>query len=357
VQVIILGDLHFGIKKFSLDFFENQMNFFDNQLFPYMINNGIRTIIQTGDFFDNRSNIDINFLHIFRKRFMDKLVELDITLITYLGNHCIYFKNTMVVNSSSILAELYPNNFRVIDTQQILDIGSKQFGFVPWLLPDATIDDKLLKQSDYVFGHLELSGFEISKGVVDTHSKLSCSSFVEYKNIKIIFSGHYHIRNMTKLVKYVGIPYQCTWNDYTNSTGFHILDTTTDALEFVENIRSKVYSKILYNGTIIMDDITISKEELTKILFEKPNLIVKLYLYNLPLTEPIKDIIEILDQSTISYTIIDNRSEQESIQESTELTAKVQLKTTDSFINDFIKEYHPELYDIYLALIDKDYNE
>ena len=53
MKFIVLGDLHFGIKSFNENFFSNQMEFFHNQLFPYMLEHNIDTIIQLGDFLDH----------------------------------------------------------------------------------------------------------------------------------------------------------------------------------------------------------------------------------------------------------------------------------------------------------------
>ena len=56
-DIVLLGDLHYGVRQDS-DYFHNSKKLFlDNILFPYIKNNNIKHIIQVGDLFDVRKYI------------------------------------------------------------------------------------------------------------------------------------------------------------------------------------------------------------------------------------------------------------------------------------------------------------
>ena len=61
-----------------------------------------------------------------------------------------------------------------------------------------------------------------------------------------VFSGHYHKKNGSGNVLYLGNPYQMYWNDEGDTRGFHIFDLKTQELEFIKN-PNVLFHKIYYN--------------------------------------------------------------------------------------------------------------
>ena len=43
-KVILIGDCHFGVKRFSIPFLHNTIKFFTDEVFPYMEENNIKYI-------------------------------------------------------------------------------------------------------------------------------------------------------------------------------------------------------------------------------------------------------------------------------------------------------------------------
>ena len=43
-KIIILGDVHFDVGNGNQNVLDNQLHFFNNQLFPYMRENNLKTI-------------------------------------------------------------------------------------------------------------------------------------------------------------------------------------------------------------------------------------------------------------------------------------------------------------------------
>ena len=93
-------------------------------------------------------------------------------------------------------------------------------------------------------GHFEIQGFEMHKGHI-CETGFDRSAFHKFD---LTLSGHYHTRSQKEGITYVGTPYEMTWSDYNDDKGFHILDTETLDLTFVQN-PYKMFHKVSYNDS------------------------------------------------------------------------------------------------------------
>lgn len=109
MKVCLLGDTHFGVRNDSLAFHRYYDNFYTNQFFPYIEKHGIKTVIQLGDLFDRRKYINFVSLSESRRYFFDRLQEFDIDFHALIGNHDIFWKNSVEVNSPDLLLRGYDN--------------------------------------------------------------------------------------------------------------------------------------------------------------------------------------------------------------------------------------------------------
>jgi DNA repair exonuclease SbcCD nuclease subunit len=246
-NIIMLGDLHFGKGRFSKELLSSQLKFFNEQLFPYMESNGIDTIIQVGDVFDNRTIIDIEFLDSILTEFFDVLKQKNFTFICLVGNHDIYHKSSREFTILNTINRLY-DNVEIINQRREIKINDQYCYFIPWILPSETMTIDELKDKNYLFGHFEIRNFEMTKGHLDEHSLLSPEFFKKAKGLKAIFSGHYHIKSSKEKIHYLGTPYWLDWGDYNSTRGFYILDKNFK-VTYKENEVSKKYIKLKYNDT------------------------------------------------------------------------------------------------------------
>ena len=145
MKICILGDTHFGMRGDSLEFHSHYSKFYTNVFFPYLNDNGINTIFQLGDLFDRRKFINFQSLYLCRNYFFDKLLEENIQFHTLLGNHDIAFKNTLRVNSTSLLLNDY-NNIHIHDKFKTMDFGGIDIDIVPWICEENEIEKKKEKQ-------------------------------------------------------------------------------------------------------------------------------------------------------------------------------------------------------------------
>jgi len=243
-KIIILGDVHIGARNASMIIANHQLKFFEEQLFPFMIENNIDTILQTGDLFDSRKFTNHVILAEWHNRFFQKLRYYGFELHIILGNHDIGLKNTTVVNSPSLFLAQY-NNIKIYEFPEKFEKNKLKMLMVPWICLDneKTIQKELIETDcPWVMGHFEISGFEMNKGQLSEEG-LPKEVFDKFE---VVLSGHFHTRNTSGKIKYVGTPYEMTWIDYDDPKGFHVLDTNTLDLSFIKNNFS-IFRKIYYD--------------------------------------------------------------------------------------------------------------
>tara|TARA_Y100000310_G_scaffold338699_1_gene429163 strand:+ start:2181 stop:3197 length:1017 start_codon:yes stop_codon:yes gene_type:complete len=239
-----------------------QKRFYEEYFFPYIIDNNISTIIDLGDAFENRKQININNLKEAKEMFYDRVQELDILLYCIVGNHTSYFKNSIQVNTMDILFKHY-NNIVIVDEPIKLVVDDASIILCPWICPENhnNIMEFLSKTKvKTLMGHFEIQGFEMYKGG-KAYSGLDSKIFNKFDTV---YSGHFHHKSTKDNITYLGNPYEMFWNDFEDPRGFHIFDTETKDLTFIEN-PNRMFHKLFYDD---VNDIN-SLEELTKMEFSE----------------------------------------------------------------------------------------
>lgn len=86
MKIGIITDQHFGARKGSQLFHDYFLKFYENVFFPTILKEGITTIIDMGDTFDNRRSIDLWSLKWAKENYYDRLRDMGITVYTVVGN-------------------------------------------------------------------------------------------------------------------------------------------------------------------------------------------------------------------------------------------------------------------------------
>ena len=264
MKIALITDQHLDGRKGNLAFWNYFQKFYDDVFFPTLEKEGINTVFDLGDTFDNRKSMDFNTFHRVRENYFERLKPYNVHML--LGNHCTYYKNTNRINSPELLLEQY-DNITIYSEPKHLKLGSKKFLMLPWINKENSCDVfKLLETSeaDICCGHLELTGFEVTPGMKMDHG-MDPQLFHRFKRV---WSGHYHHKSKKGNVQYLGNPYQMYWNDYKDRRGFHIYDTESDKLKFVPN-PYEIFEKIFYDDTSVdynKQDVSDYKDKYIKIV-------------------------------------------------------------------------------------------
>lgn len=246
MKVAIITDQHFGTRKASKVFHDFFLKFYNEVFFPTLEKEGINTVIDMGDTFDNRKSIDFWTLKWAQDNYYNKLKENGCKVYTIIGNHTTYYKNSNDITAIDLLLREYENVI-TIDKAQELVIGNLNILFLPWINPDNREETlKLIAKTNaqIAMGHLELTGFSPYRGFVMEHGD-DKSIFNKFTKV---FSGHFHTRSSDGKIFYLGNPYEIYWNDVDDVRGFTIFDTETLEHTHIDNPFS-IYKKINYSDT------------------------------------------------------------------------------------------------------------
>ena len=89
-----------------------------------------------GDTFDKRKTINFNSLDAAKEMWFDPLRDRGVTMNMLIGNHDIYFKNTLKVNAPELLLQDY-GNINIIDLPGDYSIGGRDMCCIPWVCDES----------------------------------------------------------------------------------------------------------------------------------------------------------------------------------------------------------------------------
>ena len=323
MKIAILGDTHHGMRGDSIPFHNLYRRFYEETFFPYLKKHNIDVVFQMGDLFDRRKYIGFQTLALSRKYFFDPMRDAGIKFYTLLGNHDIAFKNTLEVNSPQLLLQEY-KNITIVDKAYTQDFDGTKVDVIPWICVENEQEiNQFIKdsKSQICFGHFELAGFEMDRGNI-CHEGMKDDQLKKYE---LVLSGHFHHRSYNGHIFYVGTPGEMTWADYNDKRGFHIFDTDTREMEFIEN-PFKMFHKIVYDDklesleSVTNKDFSLFKNSIIKVIvINKTNpVLYDMFLDNLYKASPLDITVvedhtdyseisddDIVDQSDDTLTILD----------------------------------------------------
>lgn len=241
-QIIFLSDVHFGARGDSMDVLQNMKDYFYNFFIPFVKEQIERKnhpiIVIAGDYFDNRTHIDINVMNV-AKDVMDSISSL-CPVYMVIGNHDIYKKSDTDVTSLRLFADMYDVTI-VYDMAELILKDNVRILLTSWI-GDMKKENKIIAENKDKYNllvfHTELSGMTYDNG----------RSIINGLNIDIvddgkIVSGHIHKRQESKKGIYLGSPYHIRKDDMGNRKGIYTFSIEDGKLvkNFTENTYSPEY--------------------------------------------------------------------------------------------------------------------
>lgn len=248
MKLALITDQHFGARGDNQVFDAFFQKFYEKVFFPVIDELGIEQVVDLGDTFDRRKFINFLTLNNARSYYFDQLRNRNVKVNLLVGNHCTFYKNTNAVNSPKLLLGDY-QNVNIIENAEEVTFEQLKVLMIPWICADNheyTMNKIQNTQADVVMGHLELDGFEMYRGQPNVGGE-KAETFSRFDQV---FSGHFHHRSTKGNITYLGNPYELTWSDYDDPRGFHIYDTVTRQLHFIEN-PYRMFFKIHYDDKVV----------------------------------------------------------------------------------------------------------
>ena len=249
MKIAVLNDTHCGVRNSSDIFLNYQDRFYNEVFFPYLEKHGIKQILHLGDYYDHRKYINFKALNQNRKTFLERMRNDGITMDIIPGNHDVFYKNTNDLCALKESLGYFTSNVNIIMEPKVLDYDGLRIALVPWINNENYSSTmKFLEKCDasWVGAHLELTGFDMMRGVQNTHG-MSADVF---KRFEMVMTGHFHTKSEQGNIHYLGSQMEFTWSDCGDPKYFHVIDTSTRELIPVRNDIT-IFEKVLYNDTEI----------------------------------------------------------------------------------------------------------
>ena len=263
MKLVLISDSHAGARNDSILFNNYFLRFYKEVLFPYMDENKLDTIVHLGDLFDRRKYVNFFTLYSWRKNVFEP-INKKYEMYIIQGNHDIYFKDSNEVNSLDELFIGY-DNIHVIDKPIEKTFDGTDILMIPWIHrsnEEQCMEKMESSRSSILMGHFEILGFSMYKGMMNKDNGYDPAIFSRFEHV---MSGHYHHRSTLHNITYLGSPYEIIWTDYRDPRGFHVFDTDTRELEFIEN-PLKIFYKINYNDVDkVYEDFVVQNEDGTNL--------------------------------------------------------------------------------------------
>ena len=270
MKYALITDTHFGARNDSLVFSTFFQKFYKNIFFPTLKERNIKSIIHLGDVVARRKFINFKTLNSMKDILFDPLDEMGGDIKIIIGNHDIYYKNTLSVNSMNELTKGMSHVTVYDEPSEVFLTDDHKVVFLPLICDDNEEQTKELiekTRTKVAIGHLHIQGAEHIKGSIsfEGHSPKMFRAFQR------VFSGHFHHPSETGNITYLGNPYEITWSDYNDPRGFHIYDTETMETEFIQNPYS-MFHKIYYDDDKLdYGDLLRYEDSYVKIIVQKKN--------------------------------------------------------------------------------------
>lgn len=234
-NIALFTDIHIGVHRDSPLWHQIALNWVD-WFVEELKKRNIKNILFCGDFFHNRSSVDLTTLQTGAK-VIEKLKDFNMVMIA--GNHDSYYKNNASVNSLSPFRG--KKNIFIVDETPFHVKQGVNICLCPW-----GTELENIPKCDILFGHFEIQNFKMNQFKVCDHG-LGTDSILD--KAKLIISGHFHLREHRKYseersILYLGSPYEMDFGERGQVKGFHILNPQTRVVEFIENKDTPRHIKI-----------------------------------------------------------------------------------------------------------------
>ena len=250
-KLILVSDIHFGVRNDSAEWLDNMSSYFANFFIPLVkskANEGIAVCI-LGDLFDNRQSINIDTMNV-ASGIIRQIAEIAPVYIMA-GNHDMSRRSDSSLNSLVIVRGI--PNVCVIDANSMVHFKTESGrGFMTQFIPYTGIYSKETEavsnsDADYIFLHTEVIG-----AIFDSGKPIKDGAVTTASRAKRIFSGHIHKRQELGKFIYIGSPYHLRRSDAGDLKGVYILNVEDDTLEFVPNRYSPIFQALTLQSLLTM---------------------------------------------------------------------------------------------------------
>lgn len=235
----LFTDIHYGRKNNSREHNNDCVNFVDwfiTKCSEYEVDH----INFLGDWFEERQAID-SLTGNTAFKCAKKLNDLNIPIYFIVGNHDLYHRDSREIFATYAYSEL--DNFVIIDEPTVIHDTLKPTLFCPFLFENEY--PKILPSYFDIpvwMGHFEFKGFVLTGDVI---TKRDGPDPDNYSAPEIIMSGHFHKRQSSKNVNYIGNTFPMDFGDVNDfNRGMAVFDYESGELQYTNWDECPTYLKM-----------------------------------------------------------------------------------------------------------------
>jgi len=222
-------DIHWGRKNNSVEHNEDCTRFIRWFIGCVQSDPSIDHIIFTGDWFEQRAAINsLTWDYAFDGA--ELLASLGLPIYFIVGNHDLYYRTTRDVHSTRSFSSL---GFTVVNDPTVFEnIGPSGTLICPFLFEGEYAGLAKYFTTPVWFGHFEFKGFVLTGETKKMEHGPDPQNFTGPKQI---FSGHFHKRQNSGNITYIGNAFPCDFADANDiHRGMMTYDHDADAIEFAD---------------------------------------------------------------------------------------------------------------------------
>lgn len=259
MKAAVFSDIHWGRKQSSDTHNQDCYNFICWFCENVKKDPTISHIIFLGDWFENRSAINVSTLN-WSYKGAKLLNDLNLPIFFIVGNHDLYQRNSRDIHSIVNYYEFA--NFHIIDRPQVVkEIGYGGAFITPYLFHEEYKDLKKYLKYHTWWGHFEFKGFVVTGATIRMPTGPEANDFMGPTRI---FSGHFHKRQQQNNICYIGNTFPMDFSDANDTDrGMMVYDHKSDTTTFINWADSPKYMKY-YASELIEKEVLIPNNSYVK---------------------------------------------------------------------------------------------
>lgn len=235
MKLLCFTDIHFGARSNSDQHLQDCLDYID-WLCELAISQEATHIAFLGDWMENRNAINVRTLK-YSQEAARRLNALDLPIFFIVGNHDLYHRSNRNVFSTDPFNDL--KNFQVIS--EPIELTPELFAS-PFLFKDEyPLLAEQINAHKYVLGHFEFRNFVVTGHDRTLDHGPDASLFT---GPKYLLSGHFHKRQVSKNIVYIGNTFPTSFGDaWDSERGAAFLDTASEELCFFNYDNAPLFYK------------------------------------------------------------------------------------------------------------------
>lgn len=233
-KLIQFTDIHWGARNNADQHNQDNLDYIDWLIQQISVEKPSH-IAFLGDWFENRNAVNIKTLD-YASQGIQRLSALGIPIIFIIGNHDLYHRGNREIYSTHIYD--LPNVHLISEPTSL----GKDWLVAPFLFKEEypRFAGEINKYK-YVLGHFEFRGFVVTGATKTLDHGPDAQLF---SKSKYIFSGHFHKRQWSKNVIYIGNVFPTNFGDADDSErGCCIFDVDSDKIDFRDWDKAPLFYK------------------------------------------------------------------------------------------------------------------